>query len=111
MKDTVNRLKRRRQRVREQVRFNAEGNNFFENFEIKLRFEIGRKLLRSSLDRYGFLEEAGIKSNFLQLVNNTIQFVCDVYMQNVNEEYILSTKSLFLIYFLFRWRAFIILLL
>ena len=32
MKDPVSRLKRRRQRVRRQVRLNAGGNNFFENF-------------------------------------------------------------------------------
>ena len=31
MKDPVSRLKRR-QRVRRQVRLNAGGNNFFENF-------------------------------------------------------------------------------
>ena len=32
MKDPIGRLKRRRQRVRRQVRLNAGGNNFFENF-------------------------------------------------------------------------------
>ena len=32
MKDSVSRLKRRRQRIRRQVRLNAGGNNFFENF-------------------------------------------------------------------------------
>ena len=32
MKDPVSRLKRGRQRVRRQVRLNAGGNNFFENF-------------------------------------------------------------------------------
>ena len=32
MKDAIGRLKRRRQRVRRQVRLNARGNNFFENF-------------------------------------------------------------------------------
>ena len=32
MKGPVSRLKRRRQRVRRQVRLNAGGNNFFENF-------------------------------------------------------------------------------
>ena len=32
MKDPVSRLKRRRQRVRRQVRLNEGGNNFFENF-------------------------------------------------------------------------------
>ena len=39
MKDPVSRLKRRRQRVRRQVRLNARGNNFFENFgnEVKVR--------------------------------------------------------------------------
>ena len=39
MKDPVSRLKRRRQRVRRQVRLNAGGNNFFENFgnEVEVR--------------------------------------------------------------------------
>ena len=32
MKDSVSRLERRRQRVRREVRLNAGGNNFFENF-------------------------------------------------------------------------------
>ena len=32
MKDLISRLKRGRQRVRRQVRLNAGGNNFFENF-------------------------------------------------------------------------------
>ena len=32
MKDPVSRLKKRRQRVRRQVRLNAGGNNFSENF-------------------------------------------------------------------------------
>ena len=32
MKDPVSRLKRRRQRVKRQVRLNAVGNNFLENF-------------------------------------------------------------------------------
>ena len=32
MKDPVSRLKRRRQRVRSQVKLNAGCNNFFENF-------------------------------------------------------------------------------
>ena len=32
MKDSISRLKRRRQRIRRQVRLNAGGNNFFENF-------------------------------------------------------------------------------
>ena len=53
MKDPVSRLKRRRQRVRRQVRLNA--TTFSRILEIKLRFEIGRKLLRSSVDRDGFL--------------------------------------------------------
>ena len=55
MKDPVSRLNRGRKRIRRQVRLNAGGNNFFEDLEIKLRFEIGRKLLRSSVDRDGFL--------------------------------------------------------
>ena len=39
MEDPVSRLKRRRQRVRRQVRLNAGGNNFFENFgdEVEVR--------------------------------------------------------------------------
>ena len=37
------------------MRLNAGGNNFRKNFEIMLRFEIRRKLLRSSVDRDGFL--------------------------------------------------------
>ena len=32
MKDPVSRLKRGRQRIRRQVRLNAGGNNFFEDF-------------------------------------------------------------------------------
>ena len=32
MKDSISRLKRKRQRIRRQVRLNAGGNNFFENF-------------------------------------------------------------------------------
>ena len=32
MKDPISRLKRGRQRIRRQVRLNAGGNNFFENF-------------------------------------------------------------------------------
>ena len=32
MKDLVSRLKRRRHRVRRQVRLNVGGNNFFKNF-------------------------------------------------------------------------------
>ena len=32
MNDSISRLKRRRQRIRRQVRLNAGGNNFFENF-------------------------------------------------------------------------------
>ena len=32
MKDLVSRLERRRQRVRREVRLNAGGNNFLENF-------------------------------------------------------------------------------
>ena len=32
MEDSISRLKRRRQRIRRQVRLNAGGNNFFENF-------------------------------------------------------------------------------
>ena len=55
MKDPISRLKRGRQRIRRQVRLNAGGNNFSRILEMKLRFEIGRKLLRSSVDRDGFL--------------------------------------------------------
>ena len=38
IKDPASRLKRRRQRVRRQVRLNAGGNNFFDNFgnEVKV---------------------------------------------------------------------------
>ena len=32
MKDSISRLKRGRQRIRRQVRLNAGGYNFFENF-------------------------------------------------------------------------------
>ena len=56
MKDLVSRLKRRRQRVRRQVRLNA----FSRISEMKLRFEIGRKLLR--LTRFVMIE-----SNFIRL--------------------------------------------
>ena len=67
MRDPISRLKKR-QRVRGQVRLNVGGNDFSSILEMKLRFEIGQKLLRSSVDRDGsldqwiemfFLEEAG----------------------------------------------------
>ena len=36
MKDPISRLKKGRQRIRRQVRLNAGGNNFFENFGNKV---------------------------------------------------------------------------
>ena len=36
MKDPISKLKRGRQRIRRQVRLNAGGNNFFENFGNKV---------------------------------------------------------------------------
>ena len=50
MKDPVS----RRQRVKGQMGSNVEATTFSSILEMKLRFEIGPKLLRSSVDRWFF---------------------------------------------------------
>ena len=64
MKYPVNRLKKRRRRVRRQVRLNAEGNNFSRILEMNPRFKIGQKFLRSSVDREGVFKKRLDKSLF-----------------------------------------------
>ena len=51
-----------------------EATTFSRNLEMEVRFEIGRKLLRSSVDRDGFLFECRWKNSFRK---RKIDTICD----------------------------------